>query len=608
MAVSVIDEQPVYKRTFKRFATLDFARGMAIFLMIGFHTISLVLNIGDMLADINNLPLINLVALIIIPFYGGLAGFFLLVSSAGNMVSMYKGLESGNSVRSIVVKQVVGGLLLLVFAMLCEALIGYHGAFGNFFRYLDRIPEYFQYDPNLNFEHWGEVIDYNWQVLLYRWNHFETIHTIAWCLIINGIVQGILSLKERWKNRKQMIITYAILAVIVVGLTQPVWEIVKLILPGYPFGLIPDTGNVMFTPVIGEDRWWRIITAPFFSALAAPMEPLFPYLAISFIGSIIGIVITKPKEEINKNFPRNMFLVGLGMFITGVVGVIIIIVKILINQDFDAAVGLYQLIPYHRHWTPDYASYIPLFSWLAQFLAVNGFSLMLVMFLFRMIEFRGKSKAFSDKTRFVRRFGIVAFSNYNNQFIYYIMFYLLSIAFFPVAYTKFYWGGTFLVIIASLLVYMLFLLGWERIKYIGSLEWFIRTFNNNVIPVNRKRFDISVKWWQKGQIDVEGVFYHPEWIDLVNPNEEKKQNEEQVISEQRDSKLALILSIVGLVTLIFNAASIFGLFVSLNARKLEGKNKRNTASIILSIIGCVLFVTFYIICFIIKIGSLGLPL
>ena len=275
----------------KRFASLDFARGTAIFIMIALHTLHFALNIDDMLADMNNLPLINLIALIIIPFYGGIAGFFLIVSAASNMVSMYRGLERGNKIRSIVLKQVIGGVLLLFFAMLCEGLIGYHGALGNFFLYLDNPSAYFQYDPFLNFEHWDLAANYNWQTLLYRWNHFETIHTIAWCLILNGCVQGLLSLKKNWQNRKQMIISYALLAVVVVALTQPIWSLVKIIVPGYPFGIIPETGNVMFTPVIGEDSWWRIITAPFLSAVAAPMEPLFPYLAVSFIGSIIGIVI-----------------------------------------------------------------------------------------------------------------------------------------------------------------------------------------------------------------------------------------------------------------------------------------------------------------------------
>ncbi|MCF2144521.1 MAG: heparan-alpha-glucosaminide N-acetyltransferase domain-containing protein [Candidatus Heimdallarchaeota archaeon] len=598
--------QPVKK--VKRFATLDFARGIAIFLMIALHTLSLVLNIPDLLAVIDNLAVINLVALIILPFYGGLAGFFLLVSAASNMVSMYRDLEKGRSIKSIVVKQIVGGVLLLVFAMLCEGLIGYHGAFGNFFKYLNDPSKYFEYNPLFNYEHWEDSLNYNWQVLLYRWNHFETIHTIAWCLILNGVTQGLLSLKKRWQNRRQMIISYALLAVAVVLLTQPVWELVKLIMPGYPFGLIPETGNALFTPLIGQDSWWRILLAPILTPLAAPMEPIFPYLAVSFLGSIIGIAITRPREEINKKFPRNMFLTGLAMFIVGVIGVVAVIIRIITVEDFDTAIMIYQFIPYHRHWTPDFKSYIPLFSWVWQFLSVNGFALMLIMILFRLVEYRGKSKAFSDRTRFIRRFGTVAFSNYNNQWLYYIMFYLMSLLIYATPYAKLYWAGTFLTIFLTLLLFHLLLLGWERIGYIGSLEWFIRTFTNNVIPARRERFDPSVKWWQKGMINVPGAFYEPEWLDLVDPEAEKEADPEIFQAEQRDSKLALTLAIVGMASIIFNIASIFGLFVALNARKLEGKNKRNTAALILSIIGCVLFAAFIIVLSIVKISSLGLPL
>ncbi|NHJ39568.1 MAG: DUF1624 domain-containing protein [Asgard group archaeon] len=592
----------------KRFATLDFGRGIAIFLMVAMHIISYALNIQEKLDNINNLKVINLVALVLLPFYGGLAGFFLIVSAASNMVSMYKDLDHGNSIRNIVLKQVIGGLLLLVFAMLCEGLIGYHGAFGNFFKYLDDPARYFQYNPLSNYEHFGEIVDYNWQVLLWRWNHFETIHTIAWCLILNGCVQGLLSLKKNWQNRRRMIISYAVLAFIIVALTQPVWMLVNRIVPGYPFELIPSTGNMSYVPVLGEDSWWRIVSAPFLSVLAAPMEPIFPYLAVSFIGSIIGIAITKPREKINKNFPKNMFLVGLGMFIPGFAGVIIIIINVLGSLGFDEAAGLYQYLPYHRHWTSDFKNYLPIFSWLPQFLCLTGFSVMLIMLLFRLIEYRGKSKAFSDKTKFIRRFGTVAFSNYNNQWIYYIIFFLTSLAINRDAYVKLYWAGTFLTIFITLIIYHLLLLGWEKIKYIGSLEWLIRTFTNNVIPLRRKRFDPSVKWWQRGQIDVERMFNNPEWINLNDIEDSNKAINEKMPAEQRDSKFALILSIVGLVTIIFNAASIIGLFVSLNARKTEGINKRNKAALVMSIIGCVLFAGFYIFCFSVKIGTLGIPL
>ncbi|HUT80242.1 MAG TPA: heparan-alpha-glucosaminide N-acetyltransferase domain-containing protein [Candidatus Bathyarchaeia archaeon] len=590
----------------KRFATLDFARGLAIFLMIGLHTLILVLNIDVLLADLDNLPLVNLIALAIIPFYGGLAGFFLIVSASSNMVSMYRELERGESVKGLVIKQVVGGFLLLIFAMLCEALIGYNGALGNFFKFLNNPADYFQYNPLSNYEHFGEVVNYNWQVLLWRSNHFETIHTIAWCIILNGCIQGLLSLKKNWQNRKRLIISYAILAVVVVALTLPVWELVKVILPGYPFGLIPETGNMSFVPVIGQDSWWRIVTAPFFSALAAPMEPLFPYLAISFIGSIIGIVISKPREEINKKFPRNMFLIGTGMFLLGIVGVIIIIINFMNAYGFEAAAELYQYIPYHRHWSPDFDPRIPLFAWLAQFLVVNGYSIMLIMFFFRLIEFRGKSKLFSDKTKFVRRFGTVALSNYNNQFLFYYVFFFTSSILTFVAYQKLFWGGLFFTIFLAYALYYFILKGWEKIRYVGSLEWLIRTIGNNIVPARKLRFDSSVKWWQKGQINVEKTFYNPTWIDLSDPIQEKEKNEEQFCKEQRDSKLALILSIVGLVTILFNIVSIIGLFVSLNARKTEGKNKRNKAAFIMSIIGTILFIAFYVACFSIKIGTLGL--
>ncbi|MBN1330277.1 MAG: DUF1624 domain-containing protein [Candidatus Heimdallarchaeota archaeon] len=590
----------------KRFATLDFARGLAIFLMIGLHTLSLVLNIDVLLADLDNLPLINLVALAIIPFYGGLAGFFLLVSSISNMTSMYKDLEKGESIRDIVLKQVVGGFLLLIFAMLCEGLLGYHGALGNFFKFLNNPYDYFQYNPLSNYEHFGETIHYNWQVLLWRWNHFETVHTIAWCIILNGCVQGLLSLKNNWQNRKRMIISYAILAIIIVGLTLPIWELVKIIIPGYPFGLIPETGNMSYVPVIGQDSWLRIVTAPFFSALAAPMEPIFPYLAVSFIGSIIGIVITKPKEEINKKFPRNMFLIGTGMFLSGFIGIVLVMINFMSAYGFDAAAELYQNIPYHRHWSPDFDNRIPLFAWLAQFLAVTGYCVMLIMFLFRLIEFRGKGKIFSDKTKFVRRFGTVAFSNYNNQFIYYYAFYFTSSILTFAAYQKLFWGGLFLTIFLTYVLYYFILKGWEKVKYIGSLEWVIRTIANNIIPSRRLRFDTSIKWWQRGLIDVDRLFYYPEWIDLSTTIQEKEQKKIQFLAEKRDSKFALILSITGLCSIVFNVLSIFGLFVTINARKTEGHNKQNKIALTLSIIGIILFALFYIICFSVKIGTLGL--
>ncbi|NHJ40605.1 MAG: DUF1624 domain-containing protein [Asgard group archaeon] len=586
----------------RRFATLDFARGMAIVLMIILHIIGDYLNIDVLLSDsvINTIPIINLLALVILPYFGGLAGFFLIVSAAANMVSMYRDLGRGKSVRSIVLKQIIGGIILLIFAMLSESTIGYHGVVGNFFR-------------NLN-----NPANGNYSVFLYSWNVFETVHTIAWCLIINGCIQGLLSLKNNWKNRKQLIIAYIVLALVVIGLTQPIWTLIGRIGPGYPFAEYAP-GITLATPRIGYESFWDILRAPFLTALAAPMEPLFPYLAVSFLGSIIGIIISQPKEKINKNMPRNFLLVGFVMFLSGLIGIVFILLHIMNGtynpgtDPFDVAISFYRLISFHRHWAPDAMNVIhpgevvniPPFSWLAQFLTLNGFSLMLVMFLFRLVEFRGISKQFADKTRYVRRFGVVAFSNYNNQWLYPAVFFLVSLLLTRNFYEKLFWGGIFFTIVVTFLLFHAILLGWERIGYIGSLEWTIRTIGNNLIPVRKDRFDKSVKWWQRGQINVENAFRNPEWIDLKNV-ETIEDNDENKHEVSDDSKLALRLSIIGLCSILFIVVSFFSLFISINSRKKDGKNKHNTAAFGISIAGIILFIGIIITTLVIPIGTLGL--
>ncbi len=581
----------------KRFLTIDLTRSAAIIGMIILHMISDTLDIDGLLADINNIPLINLLALAILPYLGGLAGFFLLISASGNMISTYRELNKGRSIRGIVLKQVVGGFILLIFAMLTEGLIGSHGSLGHFFLHLD--------DP-------AQTPMY---LMLYNWNIFETIHTIAWCIILNGCIQGLLSLNDNWKNTKRMIISYAVLAVVVIGLTQPIWDLVLTIVPGFPFATYPN-GHFVSLPWIGSEPFWDIFRTPFIAPLASSLEPVFPYLAVSFVGSIIGIVLSQPKEKISKNFPRKMILIGTVLFVGGLIGIVFILIQIMSGtynpgtDPFDVTISFYRYISFHRHWAPDAANVIhpgevvkiPPFSWLAQFLSLNGFGLMIFMFVFRFIEFRGKSNLYGPNTKLIRRYGIVAFSNYNNQWLYfYVFFFTSTIINFSTSYQRLTWGGTFLAIFLTFMLYSFLLYFWEKIRYLGSLEWIIRTFTNNVIPIRRKSFDEKTKWWQRGLVDVDKTFYNVDWIELNDVGLEKQEK-----SQQRESKFALILSIIGLFSILFIVISVLGLIISLSARKIDGKNKINTASLVLSIIGCVVLFAFILVTFIVPIGVLGL--
>ncbi|MHA1198441.1 MAG: hypothetical protein ACTSQF_03720, partial [Candidatus Heimdallarchaeaceae archaeon] len=316
--------------TIKRFASIDFLRGLAIFIMIVLHIVSDYLDVDALLAadKINTIPLINLIILAVMSFLGGLAGLFLIASAISNMVSMQRNLRNGKSVVSIALKQIVGGIILLIFAMLTEGVTGYHGMFGSLIHNLKT--------PTLD-------------VLIARrsWAIFETIHTIAWCTIINGIVQVLLSINGGWKKPRRQMLIYAILSVIVIVCTKFIWEglynnllgsnstgfpwgtnadgsltnlpnhILNSITGsnkrGYPWGTNAD-GSSMWQPDVRTAGFGAVLVGIFVNPLAAPFEPIFPYLAVSFIGSIIGIAISQPKKALFKGFTKTVLLTSFVMF------------------------------------------------------------------------------------------------------------------------------------------------------------------------------------------------------------------------------------------------------------------------------------------------------
>jgi surface polysaccharide O-acyltransferase-like enzyme len=117
----------------RRFASIDFLRGLAIVMMIFLHVIMFALDSNYYLSDqmINNIGIVNFIALIMIATLGGMAGFFLLVSAIGNAISMERNYQAGKSPGDVAIKQIIGGALLLMFSILTEGIIGYMGYLGN---------------------------------------------------------------------------------------------------------------------------------------------------------------------------------------------------------------------------------------------------------------------------------------------------------------------------------------------------------------------------------------------------------------------------------------------------------------------------------------------
>ncbi len=557
-------------RKMKRFASIDFLRGLAIVMMLLLHVVMDVFAIDEYINKLDQVGAINLLALLIFPYLGGLAGLFLMVSAMGNMVGMRKNLEKGFDTWSIAKKQVVGGFLIVVFAHILEATLGYHGSLGQIMDHLNNL----------------DGAGTEWSVDAWRSNgyHFETIHTIGWCVILNGIVQGYIASKWDLQNDgKKVIKIYWILAGIVLLMTPVVWELVSTLIPGYPWE------NSMWKPVIGESPWYDFIIMFFVNPLAAPVEPIFPYLATSFLGSLIALHMTEPKGSFDRSFVKKIFGFGVFMFIVGFIGVVILLVGL---GDFDAAIDLYKVIYDHRKWTSDAGV---TGGWFWQWMTLNGASLMIVTMAIRVAEYRGNTEKFARITTFFRRFGFVAFTVYIIQWIYFVMHFVVSSASPGVdPYARMPWIGTWLTLILTLVVFNILLKLWSKKGFIGTVEWMIVTIANRLTLVKKQiGSKEKEKWWQKGRLNVEGAFDDPEWVsfDVENVDDD-------------DKRLLNYFSWAGFIFVPFSIVSL-GMVLDIEKNRPSLDVSRNR---LLNIISIVFFVIWFVTLNIFSLSDFGISM
>ncbi|MBN2157588.1 MAG: hypothetical protein JW776_16190 [Candidatus Lokiarchaeota archaeon] len=605
----------------KRFASIDFLRGYAIWMMVFVHTLMRWADQDTISGMLDQLPMFIFVFLLAAIFFGGWAGFFLMISAVGNMVSMYRSTKRLGRPGDVILKQVIGGILLYFFAILTESVLGYHG-------YLGEIAL-----GNLN----------KWDIVLYRGFHMETIHTVAVCVILNALVQGILSINNGWKKTKRNIRIYIVLAILVILASVFVWEGVDMLVPGfrYPFeqrefvyrifGKYLQVDNGVQYGYLGYDSIWQLTKLFFLMPLAGGPEPIFPFLAVSFVGSVVGLYLTKKQEEREEN-PEKLpstrpltkgMILSFILFLIGLIGVALLavfsnleIVPKIISHHYDVR-RLYEdgLVfgggaPF---WKNSYS-----FLWLFWFLMVTGAQLGCLTLLIRVVEFRGKAKQFGRKTLYFRRFGHVPFSIYNYQFVDIIMVLIFALVgyIFPVlgipganqvpngyaailsngtldldagAFTAFGPIHIWFLIAGVFLVHQVLLKLWEKAHYTGGLEWAIAKMANFLIPSKRKE-RVREGFFRTERLNPKKGLITPEWIEIVPYD--KVQHEDLV-----DSKFASKLCWLGIV---IPPLSLVSLGISRTALKTEGKNKYSKRGLIVSIIAVALSAIIIALLFVFK--------
>ena len=223
------------------------------------------------------------------------------------------------------------------------------------------------------------------------------------------------------------------------------------------------------------------------------------------------------------------------------------------------------------------------------------------MSLLRLVELRGKAKAFGKRSGYIRRFGFVAFTNYTIQFMYYVAAFISLDWIFGNVYANNagLWGETIVTVILGITIMTLINLLWEKVRYAGSLEWMVKQMNYALNPVRRRILkEKGIKWYQAGLLNVEGNFYHADWQNVVEENEVDHANKEE-------SVLARKLAQVGFVFPIF---SIVGFFIARTATRLEGDCPENNKARVWSLVSVIFFFVWLIAFFFLSPSSFGISM
>lgn len=527
----------------KRVATLDFIRGLSIMGMAGLHVFGRVYDSSWLGTDqMSDKSLLHLVGLLSIAYIGGMAGLFLMVSATSNAISIRGQLAKGKKLESVIGRQMAVGLLLLVFAFLAESTIGHHG-------FLGRIA---YYDPSTGASFY-DLISANSARILYRGFHFMTLHTIAWCIIINSAIQYFLYRNGGIDKVARNVKVYIGLIAAVVLLTPFMWRLADLVVPGYPFAAYPGTDLLVQYPLFGISGVLDYLKLFLLGPIAGQTEPLFPFLFISFIGAIMGIYLSMDKPP--KYLPHKGMQIGGIMFLAGVVGIAIMWLTGL-DSVGNLIENTYQILRLN--------------IWFPLLLFTTGGQLVFFSMVLRLVEYRGLSREFARKTVFFRRFAVVSLTIYTFQYLDAIPLNIISL--FPgvnvvTGDEGLFWSVA--AVVGSILTWHILLLLWEKKNFKGSAEWSFVMVLKGFTNLFKRSDPSNGKWHDVPKMNLIGKEDDVEWLNVV-PAAPKG------LDRFRDSILSIYLAFVGLVIL---PLSFLAHSVAKRARITEGENRYNRLSL-----------------------------
>lgn len=435
----------------RRYISLDVLRGLAVIGMFSFHLLTRAYDYGAVLdGDPTILFYFNLLWL---GFVGEFDVLFKGMSAAVNVISIdrkwasmmnkWEGApEEGrkSAFRSILKVQLIRGLFIMLLAYVSEVLFN-HMLLYTIMGLPDIIKEAMQ--------------------MMFR-SH------ILWLIGIGLILTSItyLLMKRANWSRKKMVWTLVIIAAVIIFMISPFLQWL------FPVIGFPDKpGNEWQTTV-----WWKNIVRIIVAPIIQDDFPLFPDVAVMFLGVIVGFLIST--EKVEKKHLDRMFYTGAGLF---VFGFIIYLLEVTFKEPLHA---------------------LNIETVIGKGLMTTGGSLWAIVLFLYLIDIRRGRKPV--KFFFFQRFGAMALSLWMLQWVMAFPLMLIQLrlnfrthsydwaSFVPLRDGPFFSKGLTgwqvtgeIVYIVAFWAVILWL--WQQVKFIGSFEW----MTMKLMSTGRKRHSRS---------------------------------------------------------------------------------------------------------------------
>ena len=416
----------------KRIASIDFLRGLSIWMMVFLHVFNhkydwdwvSVVGIENIFQYTN---IFFAIFIFFSGFFGNWVGIFVLLSGVVNTFSFIKKTSKGFTPSRAFIKQIITGFGILIAGFISESF-GYYGYFGSVFQSGNVFQASTWTDSSLVERIWKNIF------------HMEALQIIGFCMILTAVLVYFLNRNGGYqKVKRNLLITLGILVVVIIS-TPFMWLAADKIFQVWPDVGVQESNASLVTYLM------MMLTGDYY--------PIFPFMITSLVGVCFGILLAMEKP------PKRMPLIGLlTMIVLGIIGAVSITF-----MPFD--------ISFNR----------PTFPFFFMLLAsqVGLFTLMLWL-----VEYRGKSQKFGNNiiVKYFRNWGTIALTIFVLQIYHLVPYAAMNPAFTSVnllngKFPQNQEGWVFLLAFITILFFDLLIWLWAQINFLFSFEWFIIHLNN----------------------------------------------------------------------------------------------------------------------------------